>query len=490
VHRVDDGSWVLETLDAKFRVDYLVLTTGHTKPAKHVTDAHERLACHQTIVVDDPYPIKQRLEAITTDMTVAIEGMGLTTNDVVAELTTGRGGEFITNSAGDKRYLRSGREPRIVLFSRSGIPLSARAHNQKGVSNQYRARFLTLETMRQLRSRRKIDFVSDVLPLLVADMEYAYYEAYLRERRNPVAAVIFCQEFASADASGRHALVVRHIPAEDHFSWEKLVAPVPDHALAGRAHFKRWLLSYLHRDVREARKGNVDSPLKASCDVLRDLRDNLRAAIEFGGLTEPSHRWLLSEFLPVMNRLAVGPPESRVNEMLALMAAGVLEADFGPNATCQPSPHGGLMRVVSVRWGVESAEVHALVKARISMHSPTDDASPLLRGLLGDGYVRPYRNGSWHPGGIEIDRNHNWVSADGATIDNAWALGIPTEGVKWYTFVVPRPGVNSTAVVDAGRVATKLLVSIKSKQHDSASIPSAVPSEAEASAYASLYGAL
>ena len=486
----DDDAWILETGEAKIRVDYLFLTTGHTKPserAAHWPASGER----ETLVVEDPYPIQARLAAVGPGMTVAVEGMGLTSFDVIAELTIGRGGRFVTNATGDKQYRRSGREPRIVVFSRSGVPLSARAVNQKGVSNQYRARFLLLKHVRELRALRKLDFVADVLPLLIADMEYAYYDAYLRERTDAAGTAAFCKEFAAGDATRRQELVGRSIPESDRFSWQRLAAPVPQRALVGPTRFGQWLRRHLLEDVREARKGNLASPLKAACDVLRDLRDNLRAAIEFGGLTEASHRWVVAEFMPVMNRLAVGPPETRVSELLALMEAGVLEADFGPGAECRTPVDGGLMRISATRWSGHSAEVHALVKARISMHSPQDDASPLLRGLLDDGHLRLFRNGDFHAGGIEIDRNHNWVSATGSIIRNAWALGIPTEGVKWCTFVVPRPGVNSTAIVDAGRAVAGMLAGIRCCEDErDAREPLRLRTEAEASEYASLYGSL
>jgi uncharacterized NAD(P)/FAD-binding protein YdhS len=486
-HR-DDAAWNLETDTAKIRVDYLFLTTGHTKPSRRPAAMPEPLG-RATLVVDDPYPVHSALATLGRDTTVAVEGMGLTSFDVIAELTTGRGGRFVTNPAGDKQYIRSGQEPRIVMFSRSGIPLSARAINQKGVSNQYRAKFLLLKEVRARRSRRQLDFVVDVLPLLVADMEYAYYDAYLRERADAVRAAEFCWEFAAGDVHERQALVASTIPEADRFSWQRLAAPVPEDALASRGAFGQWLEGHLIVDVQEARKGNLDSPLKAACDVLRDLRDNLRAAVEFGGLTEASHRWVLAEFMPVMNRLAVGPPASRVIEMLALIDAGVLEADFGPGAACRAAAGGGLMRVCTDRWPDEAVEVHALVKARISMHSPGEDASPLLRGLLEDGHVRLFRNGDFHAGGIDIDRNHNWISDSGRIIPNAWALGIPTEGVKWCTFVVPRPGVNSTALVDAGRAVIAMLAAVRSgKDERDVREPQSLRTEAEASEYASLYG--
>lgn len=483
-HRADADTWLLETPKDKILVNYLFLTTGHTKPAGR-TPKREGT----TLVVDDPYPMRSNLSSIAPGATVAVEGMGLTTFDVLADLTVGRGGRFtVCPSTGSTRYFASGREPRMVLFSRSGVPLSARAINQKGVSGQYKARFLHAQKLRELRAERKLDFMADVMPLLTADMEYAYYEAYLRAK-DAVTAVLFCNQFARADAARRQALIERHVPAHHRFSWEALARPIPDSALADQAAFSSWMHAYLRHDVKEARRGNLNSPLKAACDVLRDLRDNLRAAIDFGGLTEESHRWVLAEFLPIMNRLAVGPPLSRIGEMLALMDAGLLRADFGPGASIDMNAAEGRMRVSAARWTVQSDPIDVLVRARISMHSPMHDASPLLRGLLRDGHARLFHNGGFHPGGIDVDRNYNWIDAKGEAIRNAWALGIPTEGVKFCTFVIPRPGVNSTALVDAGHAVGRMLATIRSGGL-ARPTPRFLPTEEEASAYATLYGSL
>jgi hypothetical protein len=127
------------------------------------------------------------------------------------------------------------------------------------------------------------------------------------------------------------------------------------------------------------------------------------------------------------------------------------------------------------------------------MHSPKDDSSPLLRGLLSAGHVRLFRNGEFFPGGIEVCRNFHWVSEHGRCVENAWSLGIPTEGVKWYTFVVPRSGVNSTALVDAGRAVNKMLSTIRSRatrRNAAVGENALVPSPEHATAFASLHGAL
>ena len=79
------------------------------------------------------------------------------------------------------------------------------------------------------------------------------------------------------------------------------------------------------------------------------------------------------------------------------------------------------------------------------------DASPdLMRNLLQRGTVRPYYNGSFHPGGIDVDAACHPVSRAGRIAPNLWALGCLIEGPQFASDAFPRPGANSPAVRDAG----------------------------------------
>ncbi len=152
-------------------------------------------------MIDDPYPIREQLACVSPGMTVGIEGLGLTSMDVISELTVGRGGRFHVDASGRHTYTASGREPHLAVYSRSGLPLTARARNQKGVSTQYRARFLKLDVVRALRAQRKLDFRNDILPLLWADMQYAYYEAYARLKRDTLLSVLLLNQFVATDSA-------------------------------------------------------------------------------------------------------------------------------------------------------------------------------------------------------------------------------------------------------------------------------------------------
>ena len=77
---------------------------------------------------------------------------------------------------------------------------------------------------------------------------------------------------------------------------------------------------------------------------------------------------------------------------------------------------------------METSQADVLIVARLDAYSPLTDASPLSDNLLGRGLVRPYLNGGYHPGGIEIDQQLHPVGADGVPEARIWIVGFPVEG--------------------------------------------------------------
>jgi hypothetical protein len=468
-----DG-WQVSYDGLKVPADFVFLTTGHARKilnereqelTRKVEAARERNVRLQLVL--EPYPIRNAVASVQAQDTIAIEGIGLTTFDLLAQLTTGRGGRFEPcgrmEPAGRLRYRPSGKEPKILLYSRSGLPLTARAINQKGVFGQYKPKFLTLakvESMRAETATGQLDFQHHIMPLLWSDMQFAYYFSYLHKRADRLTALVFSNEFLSAETvQARQAVIDKLVPRRDQLSWDALVDPIPARALQSRRQYDDWLRGFMWRDVEQAMHGNLDSPVKSACDVLRDVRDVIRSAIDFGGLNEQSHRWVLSEWLPIMNRLAVGPPKERIAQLLALMDAGTVRADFGPGARCELDEQNGRF-VVHSHWAGEAAHADVLVRGRASLPGPLEDKSPLMAAMVRRGIVKPFMNGSFHPGGITVDRNMNVAAVDGSAQTTLWALGTLVEGCKFYTFVLPRPGANSTTMVDAGRAVGRMMEAI------------------------------
>src|SRR5207245_2249936 len=102
--------------------------------------------------------------------TVAIGGFGLSAMDVLSCLTVGRGGQF-RRDQGEIAYLPSGREPRIVMYSRSGVPCRARPLVTR-FEISYDPLVFTPAAIDGLRERRggptaPLDFQADVMPLIL-----------------------------------------------------------------------------------------------------------------------------------------------------------------------------------------------------------------------------------------------------------------------------------------------------------------------------------
>ena len=154
----------------------------------------------------------------------------------------------------------------------------------------------------------------------------------------------------------------------------------------------------------------------------------------------------------IFNRIAVGPPKLRNEQLLALMEANVVSLDGGKDSRLVLNDCEGKFEVHSP-FKEESTEIQAdvLIKAKIASFSPLHDASPLIRNMTANGIVRPFMNEGYHPGGLDIDQCQHPINRMGEAQTAFWVLGNPAEGANFYTYVLPRPLVNSRFLVDAGR---------------------------------------
>jgi len=470
IHKPDQTFSILCDDQTEIDADFLFMATGHSE---NYPDERDRARIqfvennrfrnrYLQYVMPGPAPIHTHFKDVPPGATVAIEGMGLTAIDAIASLTVGRGGRFHRNAeTGDLCYKPSGDEPCLAIISRSGLPLSCRAINQKGASDQYQARFLTADQVRHwkmTKNRGELDFFNDVFPLLLKDMQYVFYTTQATKLYGNSYAHLLGEMLVHLGAEATENLIVNDCPGIELFRWENIANPIDDSALGDPDAYRKWLISFLEQDLHEAQLGNVSGPYKAACDVLRDVRDNLRNAVDFGWLSPESHQQFLRRFIPVMNRLAVGPPVQRLEEMIALYKAGYLDIGFGPNPKVALSEGAAQFQIVSTTFKEQQKSIYAdvLCKAQIPKSSPTQDRSALIQNLMKRGLIRPFTNGNVDVGGIEVDDQLNLVTSSGESVPNAWALGTVSEGSKFYTYIVPRPCVNSTALVDAGRSVTTI----------------------------------
>lgn len=451
-------------------LDAVVMAQGHLPVTP---DAGElRLAefarAHGLRHVRPANPADTELSAVAPGEPVALRGLGLNFFDHMALFTLGRGGSFDRRD-GALVYRPSGREPRLYAASRRGVPYHSRGRNQKGAHGRHHSWLLTPAKLAELRGvadRGGIDFSRDLWPLIAKEVETVFYAALLARRTDPETVLRFQRlTLAWPWGSAEEADVFDEfaIAPEDRWDWKHIARPYGDRSFRDTDDYRTWLLETLRRDLAESEAGNVEGPLKAALDVLRDLRNEIRLAVDHGGLAGRSHREDLDGWYTPLNAfLSIGPPPCRIEEMIALIEAGVLRI-LGPGMRVEPDAHAGAFVVESPEVPGSRTEVTTLVEARLPEPDLRRTADPLLRHLATTGACRPYeirdpRHGAHQTGGVAVtERPYRLIDTDGRVHPRRFAYGVPTESVHWVTAAGIRPGVNSVTLGDSDAIALALL---------------------------------
>ncbi len=430
---------------SRIAADAVFVTVGHHtlyRPAAPAPDPR---------LVTRPYPLPAALDSIGPGERVAVLGMGLTAMDVIATLTLGRGGKHTTDEHG-MRYLPSGREPSIVLTNRSGLPSRSRPRLHPG---RVRCAPLALTTDRldAIRARhadRRLRFTDDVLPLIEAEMELAYYRAVLaRETGDAVSAG---RELTRRCAGAGHERVLAELRAQFGPTPVPAIlsADLADRRWPGYEAYLDWFTAEVGTDLAEAREGLGVSPLKEALEVLRDHRDVLRAVIDAPGVDDASLATFFGEFAPLVNRLVIGPQLDRSAELLSLIDAGVVRLGPGPQPKIVAPAGAGPWRLESTCLAQPlRMEADHVVQAHVA--EPGADRTPgsLLGTLVSAGRLRTLAHRGATVPGLDVTRRGQGVDRTGAPQPRLFLLGPHTEGSSYYNHYVPSPGVPSRALLDA-----------------------------------------
>ncbi|MCC9706343.1 FAD/NAD(P)-binding protein [Streptomyces sp. MNU76] len=437
---------------------------------------------HGLTYVAPANPADTDLSGIAPGTPVALRGLGLNFFDCLALLTEGRGGTFKEGESG-LVYLPSGNEPVLYAGSRRGVPYHARGENQKGALGRHEPRFLTADVIAELRHRvtagQPLGFRGALWPLVDREVRTVHHEARIRAARGPEAAAAFVRSYlaASGDEGVEAALLDEHgVPAHERWDWTRIEQPYGERMFSDRADFRHWLLDHLRRDVAEARLGNVDGPLKAALDALRDLRNEIRLVVDHGGVSGDSYRAELDDWYTPLNAFtSIGPPAFRIEQLIALIEADVLHV-LGPSIRVRawspdggleepfpdgPGPGPGCFLVDAELVDEPPVRVAALIEARLPAVDLRRSADPLLRALFRAGACVPFRLGGdagYEPGGLAVtDGPPRLVDAEGRAHPRRYAFGVPVEGVRWVTAVGIRPGVGSVTLEDSDAIARAAL---------------------------------
>jgi uncharacterized NAD(P)/FAD-binding protein YdhS len=443
----------------------VVLAQGHlptvADPAQRETAAHA--ARHGLRHIPPANPADVDLCPLPPGEPVLLRGLGLNFFDHMALLTTGRGGRFVRTPGGGLRYRPSGREPCLYAGSRRGVPYQARGDNAKGPYGRHKPLLLTDEVISRFRKRADSgeapDFLAEIWPLVAKEVETVYYEALLARRRGTADRPDFRERFL---ATAHHRLEEIALLEEfgiapaDRWCWDRVSRPHGGTTFDSPADWRNWLLGHLREDAAQAALGNVEGPLKAALDVLRDLRNELRLIVDHGGLSGVSHQAHLDRWYTPLNAfLSIGPPSRRIEEMTALIEAGVLEV-VGPRLAVRAEAGGWAAHSPDVPGS--TVRVRTLVEARLPEPDLRRTADELLAGLLRAGACRPHLVDGYETGGLDVTpRPYHLINRQGTAHSRRFAFGVPTEGVHWVTAAGARPGVDSVTLSDADAVARAAL---------------------------------
>ena len=445
-------------------VDHVVITTGHT-PNQDVDGP-------RTI---SPYPVTSYVERIRAGTRVAVSGIGLVAVDVVTALTVGRGGKFVADG-GELRYRPSGREPALRLYSRSGLPFTAKPVTGSERVTVYKPLICTPAavdalTGRSSGCRRRVDVRSELLPLLFAEMYARYYSqmAFQAERSRTAGAAVR-ERLRAAWLEGRFRdEVARLASLFGSFDAEALFFGDQPHHYSSDD-YERFVYKALADDLREAEAPGGRSPVKSAAWVFRIFRDTMRSVVELGGLTRDSYLDFNAEISGRIHRLVAGPPALRSRQMLALMDAGVVRMPYGPAPAHELSaratgPGAARTRISSTAFDQPYVDdVDLVIRGHLEEPRISSSRSALLTSLYSSGRVSQFRYGATVVGSVNMTQDHHPIDIEGRPQLSISMFGVATEGIRHFTAYIPSLRSGMRAFEDVGSCVRELFANASASE--------------------------
>ena len=446
-------------------VDHVIVTSGHT--ANQSADDGGRVL--------DPYPVQAYVDALPASASVAVSGMGLVAVDVVTALTVGRGGEFLDDGAG-LHYRPSGREPRIQLFCRSGLPFTTKSVTGKDRTDVYKPVICTDEALEALSGRsngrkRLVDVRSELLPLLFGEMYARYYaQAAFQTSGTAAAGAAVRDQLRAAWGEGRFDEERARLAARfGSFDAEELFfGRQPKYRSSDD--YEQFVYQSLVDDLRESEVADGASPVKSAAQVLRIFRDKMRLVVEQGGLSYDSYLDFNADICSRIHRLVAGPPALRSRQMLALMDAGMVRMPYGPApsrglAVSDADSTAARTRISSTAVEQPYVEnVDVLIRGHLEEPRIAGSASQLLTQLHNQGRVSQFRYGDVAVGSVDLTPDSHPIDIQGRPQTRISMFGVLTEGIRHFTAYIPSPRSRIRAFDDVGACVAEILSEVSATE--------------------------
>lgn len=441
--------------------DQVVMALGHSDDYLSEEEAGFKTfaAENQLKYVAPMHPAEADLSAFDENDTIIVRGLGLSFFDYLSALTVGKGGQFVRNAAGELDYIPSGHEPHVIAGSRGGFPLHARGVNEKDTSELYVPKFFTLPALDALRAAGGGHLqYDDFEKLVVKELTYKYILNQLAIMPNRLPydqAEALRQALLTSDdlTATAKAFGLDDIPV---FDIDLIRNPARD--LDAAVDYATWFKTYLRADIADAKLGNKHAPFAGTFDIMRDIRDRIRYVIEHEYFDADEYEKFLRQFKPFDVSVSVGPPLERIEQLLALIEAGIFEVTA-------PQIHVDTEGQQFVARDVRQQEFrgNALIEARLGATDIAISRNPVIENLRQQGLlVQPTRTradgSTYQLGAATFDRQtFEVIDQNGNKVPHLYIYGITLEGLKWFGTVIPRPGVNTVILREAAWIAQRIL---------------------------------
>ncbi len=449
-----------ESIDA----DVVVYALGHvgTEPADEHRPLIDFAARTGAVYVPPSFTADADFSAIRPGQRVIVRGMGLAAVDLVVLLTEGRGGRFRVGAAGELEYVPSGLEPRLYLGSRRGVPYHSKITSTL-VAPRVEPRYFTAAIAAELEATSEhLGLIDDVFPLIAKELLHGYYHELFVGHPDRVRGS--WEEFlAVLERESWHSDRLRDVIAElvpdplDRLDLEQLDRPLAGEHFDSVEELQHRLRRYIADDL-DLRTSPAHS---ATLALFYSLLFSLYALVGIIDSPKWTARTRAREiphwWLNFFSFVASGPPGHRLEELLALSRAGVVEF-LGANLEVRTD-------VVTSGFVATSASVdrsvtaEALIDARLPDTDAAASDNPLLRSLVESGIgaeelvADDTFTGS--TGRIRVDASARVVAPDGTAHPLRFAIGAYTSAP--FVGAFSRPRTNAISFRENDRVARAVL---------------------------------
>lgn len=436
--------------------DAIVYCLGHTErdldPASSaLAAAAERYGLQY---VPPAYTADADLSRLAEGGDVIVRGMGLAAVDLVVLLTQGRGGRFDRDADGALRYRASGREPRLHLGSRRGVPYRSKVTSTLQGAPPQREVLTPAVVAALVEAGHPIDFDRDVWPLIAGELLHGHYRELFTGHPDRVSGTWeqfrhVLGEYSWDDPRLRTAVAAVVPDPLDRFDVAAFDRPFHGSVFADADDVQRRVRAHVAEDL-QLRTTQERSPAQGVF---------VAALLSFMALAEiPKERWNArsrAHTLPIrwhtfFSYLASGPPPHRLEELLALADAGVLRF-IGPDTAVSAEERGF---VATGPEGAGETIAGALVDAWLPAADAALSTDPALRELAtvhGSGLRVVDAEYDGALGRVRVTDEGRVVRRDDAVHDALFAIGPFTSLTEAGAFT--RPGADSLSLRQNDRVA-------------------------------------